>query len=406
MKESFPHLEEEKVTVVSKIVNQPVERDLFHGYNISPTPEGQILRDGHPLTIMGWIVGKTSSVVAVEIAAGTEIVATLPTDLPRAKLMERFGDVAKEQGVNFGFREEISVDRLPQADRLVVKAVFDSGKRVPIGSIHLETRTAKSLVDSGIGPDFIIIGAMKAATTAIYDYLQQHPNVIHRLPKELHFFSQPQHYAKGWSWYLSNFKAKVKPDYDSQFILGEASPSYLLDPEVPARIKAFYPSVKFIVSLRNPTDRAISHYYHQVKRQKDELRSIEEAFSEKAIEQCIEATSSLGNHLTKLRQHQTWKTFRYLYFGQYASQLEQWFEFFPRDRILILNQGDLEKEPEQFIQKLFQFLELPDRKIAIDRVYTNTYPDTHLDIVNRLNEYFKPFNQQLEKLLDREFNWL
>jgi Sulfotransferase domain len=406
MKEDFPHPEEERVTVVSKIVNQPVDRHLFHGYNISPAPEGQILRDGHPLNIMGWVVGKNSSVVAVEITAGTEKIATLPTNWQRPDLTECFGNVAQEQGVNFGFREDISVDRLPQIDRLVVKAVFDSGKRVSIGAIRLETRLAKSLVDSGIGPDFIIIGAMKAATTAIYDYLQQHPYVIPRLPKELHFFSQPKYYAKGWSWYLSNFNAKVKPDYEQKFILGEASPSYLLDSEVSSRIKAFYPQVKLIVSLRNPTDRAISHYYHQVKRQKDELRSIDEAFSKNAIEQCIEAATEFGNNLKKLRQQKSWETFRYLFFGQYSSQLEQWFQFFPRDQILILNQGDLEINPEQFIQMLFHFLDLPPHEILVEKVYANTYPDIQPELRSRLNEYFKPFNQQLEKLLNREFNWL
>ncbi len=103
-------------------------------------------------------------------------------------------------------------------------------------------------------PDFIIIGAMKAATSAIYEYLMQHPSVTHRLPKELHFFTL--NYDKGLDWYLSQFESSQGNNGNRDLLIGEASPSYLTSKETPKLIYQLFPDVKIIISLRNPTDRA------------------------------------------------------------------------------------------------------------------------------------------------------
>lgn len=230
-------------------------------------------------------------------------------------------------------------------------------------------------------PDFIIIGAMKAATSAIYEYIMQHPRVVYRLPKELHFFTL--NYEKGLDWYLSQFEFAAIEDSQGKLLVGEASPSYLTSREAPDLIYRFFPEVKIIVSLRNPTDRAISQYYHQLNRVKDEHRPIEEAFSDREI--------------ANLTQEPHSKTHSYLQLGKYARQLKKWLEVFPAEQILILNYHDLETRPNYFVTQIFNFLDLEDYQIpAIKKIYSNQYPSVSAEIKARLDRYFEPEARELE----------
>ena len=117
---------------------------------------------------------------------------------------------------------------------------------------HNITNPFKSL------PDFLIVGAQKAGTTSCYLYLREHPQIQMYCPKEVQFFSF--NYHKGKNWYTSH--APLSSVIKQNTLLGEASPYYLLHPHTPRRIHELIPSVKLIVLLRNPTTRAISHYYH------------------------------------------------------------------------------------------------------------------------------------------------
>lgn len=237
-------------------------------------------------------------------------------------------------------------------------------------------------------PDFIIIGAMKAATSAIYEYLMQHPSVTYRLPKELHFFTL--NYDKGLDWYLSQFQSIKEDNKSSNLLIGEASPSYLTSKEAPALIYKLFPDVKIIISLRNPTDRAISHYYHQLNRVKDEARPIELAFSDREIENSAKKPYS--------------PTSSYLELGKYATQIKNWIDVFPSEQMLILNYHDLEVEPINFVKKLFAFLALEDYQINnIKKIYGNQYPTVPPAIIERLDRYFKPYNQELQKIIDLQF---
>ena len=203
-------------------------------------------------------------------------------------------------------------------------------------------------------PDFIIIGAMKAATSAIYEYLMQHPSVVYRLPKELHFFTL--NYDQGLDWYLAQFQSFPDQHLGQNLLIGEASPSYLTSKEAPRLIKAILPEVKIIVSLRNPTERAISHYYHQLNRVRDETRPIELAFSQKEIDNLAQPPHS--------------KTSSYIHLSRYAHQIQNWLAVFPRNQILMLNYHDLEVKPHGFIQEIFSFLNLEEYTIDNIKKYT------------------------------------
>src|SRR5437763_1646364 len=114
-------------------------------------------------------------------------------------------------------------------------------------------------------PDFIILGAQRAGTTSLYEYIVDHPQVGAASKKEVHFFDR--HYTEGVNWYRAHFPPAVRRQRfenrtGKRFLTGEASPYYLAHPMVPERIAAVAPDARFLILLRNPIDRALSHYYH------------------------------------------------------------------------------------------------------------------------------------------------
>lgn len=158
---------------------------------------------------------------------------------------------------------------------------------------------------------------------------------------------------------------------------------------MPSEFFQLFPNIKIIISLRNSTERAISHYYHQVKRIKDDSRPIEEAFSDQELENSKQNRNSL--------------TWRYLNNSYYASHVEAWLKVFPRDRVLILNYHDLATNPDGFIKDLFNFLDLHDFYPTVEKgkkIYANRYPPAPSKVIKRLDNYFESYDQDLENLLN------
>ncbi|MET0607965.1 MAG: sulfotransferase domain-containing protein, partial [Gaiellaceae bacterium] len=108
-------------------------------------------------------------------------------------------------------------------------------------------------------PDFLVLGAQKAGTTALYEYLRRHPQISGPSWKEVSFFDR--HWARGESWYRGNFPnvARTRGKH-----VGEASPSYVFHPLAPRRVQEVVPEARLIVLVRNPVDRALSQYNHEV----------------------------------------------------------------------------------------------------------------------------------------------
>jgi hypothetical protein len=108
-------------------------------------------------------------------------------------------------------------------------------------------------------PDFLLLGAQKAGTTALYEYLRRHPQITGPSWKEVSFFDR--HWARGESWYRGNFPNLARTRGK---LVGEASPSYVLHPLAPQRVQELVPDARLIVLVRNPVDRAFSQYNHEV----------------------------------------------------------------------------------------------------------------------------------------------
>ena len=123
-------------------------------------------------------------------------------------------------------------------------------------------------------PDFLVIGAQKAGTTALYAYLRWHPGITGPSWKEVSFFDR--HWWRGEFWYRGQF-----PLRSGQRLVGEASPSYLFHPLAPERVRSLVPEAKLIALVRDPVDRAYSHYQHEVALGREPL-SFEDALAAEA----------------------------------------------------------------------------------------------------------------------------
>jgi hypothetical protein len=235
--------------------------------------------------------------------------------------------------------------------------------------------------DIGALPDFVIIGAQKGGTSFLYYLLTRHPLVEPAARKELHFFDQPEHFDNGAEWYRRCFPRLSSRD-GQRSITGEATPYYMFDPPVAERMAEVVPQARLIALLRNPVDRAYSHYQMQVKRG-TEPRSFEEA----------------------IEQHSS-----YVSRGIYVDQLLRWFEFFSKEQMLILKSEEFFERPVETLKVVLTFLGLsdwqPEASELQQRRYTGTYrqkmdPSTR----RRLEAYFEPYNQRLYECLDVDFGW-
>lgn len=182
---------------------------------------------------------------------------------------------------------------------------------------------------TSLGPDYIGIGAMKAASGWIFKCLELHPEVGNsEWSKELHFFTKSYNYEKGIEYYYSLFSQHPKGK-----LKGEFTPAYMASPQVAQLIYKHFPNVKLIVSLRNPIERAYSHYRYNVQ-ERGRFRIY------KNFEETIKKDKTIIER------------------GFYYKQLKPYFDLFPRENILILFFKDIKNNPKKVVHELYKFLGL------------------------------------------------
>lgn len=253
-------------------------------------------------------------------------------------------------------------------------------------------------------PDYLIIGAQKAGTTTVYDNLIKHPGVLPCDIKEVHFFDR--NWKKGVKWYKAHFpystSLKERDNQGNALITGEGSPYYLYHPLVPERVKQTVPNTKFIVVLRNPVERAYSHYQHEVRKGREPL-SFEEAIEAESRRLAGEESKIISNpgYLSFAHQHHS-----YVSRGFYATQLKSWFKVFPKEQFFILTNEDLANDFSRIFEDLQAFLGLPTFEIqSAKRSNVGNYNRLDEVLVNRLSDIYREPNKELEGLLNRQLNW-
>ncbi len=242
-------------------------------------------------------------------------------------------------------------------------------------------------------PDFLVIGSPKCGTTTLFRNLVRHPNISGSVC-ETHFFSfyldqegAKKTFDEHWSWYQKTFPSPKK----ETSCVGEKSASYLTSVRAPSRIFYRCPNIKLIAILRPPVDRAYSHYWMMRRDEKILDTPFEEI-----------ADSFLKNNRKS--------PFLYLFKGSiYVNYLKKWLNIFPKEQILVINFNDLKKDLPSVFRRVLSFLGLPDYdesfSFQILNQYADKYPPIPFEIKQRLDEYYEPFNRELEQLLDMRFDW-
>jgi hypothetical protein len=243
-------------------------------------------------------------------------------------------------------------------------------------------------------PDFLILGAQKAGTTALYAYLRWHPHITGPSFKEVSFFDR--HYARGERWYRAHMPVRRSG------IVGEASPSYLFHPLAPDRVARILPNARLIALLRNPVDRAFSHYQHEVALGREQL-SFEEALAGEGERMRGEVERMLED--PRYFSH-AWWNYTYAARGRYAEQLERWFAVFPRDQLLVLLTDELAADTAGTYGRTLDFLGVEERGLeSYPRIFEREYGEMDPATRARLTEEFAEPNRRLAELLGRHLPW-
>lgn len=203
-----------------------------------------------------------------------------------------------------------------------------------------------------------VLGAAKCGTTTLHHYLSQHPSILMAHPKEPLFFEAE--YEFGNDYYLQKYFS----GWAGQPVLGEARHRNLYLPFVVPRIKAYASDdAKFLVILRNPVDRAYSHWWHNYS-WGDEKRGFEEAIEvnlrrlESGPFFDSQEESDLYRETLKFRTGFS-PYVSYIDSGFYAEQIQRYIDAFGSDRVKIMFLDDLKNDPLSEMKGVFQFLNLP-----------------------------------------------
>jgi len=194
-------------------------------------------------------------------------------------------------------------------------------------------------------PNFIIVGAPKAGTTSLYQYLSEHPQVFMSTPKEVNYFSREEIEVQGL--YYKAFKAGSLEEYKLLFdnakgrkAIGEGSVSYLFYPNTAAKIKESIPDAKIIILLRNPVDRGFSHYLMDYR-----LGLVDLPYEN--IVRKISTSKNIGLYYQQ-----------YVELGLYYEQVKRYLEIFGTEQVKIYLQEDLRQDTKGIVFDLYNFLNI------------------------------------------------
>ena len=207
--------------------------------------------------------------------------------------------------------------------------------------------------------DFFIVGAPKAGTTSLYHYLSEHPQVEMSSQKEPDYFSDKAIHEQGM--YYAKNRVDTLDKYESLFVqkesvvYGEASVSYLFYENVAEDIKKYNPNAKIIIMLRDPIERAFSHYLMDYR-----LGLISDSFE---------------NVLAKKSKHKNAHLFyqQYIEVSKYAKQIQRYLDFFEKENILFIDYEDFKKNVSKTVGKVYDFLSISTEFTADINTKYNTF---------------------------------
>jgi hypothetical protein len=251
-------------------------------------------------------------------------------------------------------------------------------------------------------PDFVIIGAQKSGTTSLYHNIVQHPEIKPASNKEIHYFCC--NFSNGNQWYLEHFPHKSL--WPTNRITGEATPEYMFLPWAADRLMDFLPKAKLIAILRNPVKRAISQYFHEIRRSPsiEDLPIMDALLAEEDRITIDLWQSAIGdwNDINMLSRT------AYKRRGIYHEQIKRFDKYWRAGRLLVINSEAFFEDPIRILQQVFSFLEI-DPQYQHPKIIKRNIGDyktpVSQEVYDYLEDYFKPYNQMLYDYIKQDFNW-
>jgi hypothetical protein len=255
-------------------------------------------------------------------------------------------------------------------------------------------------------PSYVIVGAQKGGTSALYEYLVRHPLVGRSTNEEIQYFSL--NYARGTNWYRGHFPTRaraalVRRRYGRELITGESSPYYLFHPHALERLRELLPDAKLIVVLRNPVDRAYSQYNHSRQMGCEPLETFEAGLAAEPDRLEGELEKMLDDPLYNSFSHYNHS---YLARGLYVEQLERLYGLFDERQILLETADALRGDTDTVFSRVLDFVGLPQHRLShYPPQNVRRYPPMDSATRRRLVEYFTEPNERLYAFLGRDLGW-
>ncbi len=245
-------------------------------------------------------------------------------------------------------------------------------------------------------PDFVVVGAQRSGTTSLYRRLLEHPQVLRPIGKELQFLTL--HFNRGLRWYRAHFPATGRGQQTF-----EASPYYLFHPLAAPRAAQVLPNARFVALLRDPVDRAYSHYLHS-RSLGFETLSFEDAIAAEQ-DRLSEAAHWGLDTSSGLRLH---RNFSYLGRGMYLHQLQRWLSAVPSGSVKAIKSEDFFQQPQQVYADLLEFLRLPaflPEQFNKSKSSSGVADPMSQATRSRLRDRFAEDSEQVRQLLGWESAW-
>lgn len=254
-------------------------------------------------------------------------------------------------------------------------------------------------------PSFVIVGTQKGGTTYLYSLLSEHPQVVSSARKEVQFFTL--HFDRGLRWYSAQFPSRrsveaLSKSLGKPVVAGEASPYYMFHPRSLRNLANTLPEAKVIVLLRNPVERAVSHYHHNVDRRFETL-SFEDALA-------AESSRTKGQRELMLAsetyQSNAYRNFAYIARGEYLPQIAEITSRFPAENVLLLPSEPFFRNPVSAVRDVSSFLGIDPWTPRLQvRKNAGMYNRPEQQTLDRLAEHFGPLNKQLYEIVGTDYGW-
>jgi len=306
-----------------------------------------------------------------------------------------------------------------------------------------------ALVDGRTRPDFMLVGGTKCGSTSFARYLPAHPQVKARGPKEPNYWSWHRFPARYQSFFVN--ESPIPRPGPGQYVSGEFSTSSLIHPLAPRRVLANLPGLRIFVLLRNPVDRAYSHFMmlkmagmekecpfeEIVRREMDEVPELLAAHERGFLRTDGDPKSCYstidGTPICVVKHEQGWSKRRlrddldlrdfyyqsYVFRSLYHDQLHRWLRLFSRQQLMIIQSERFFKNEADTMNKAAEFLGLePFEFQSADQLQRSwdagannalempqAYPAMDDATRRILTDFFEPYNQQLYRLIGEDYGW-